>query len=118
MKKANLLATQIEIGERIRSARERVGLTQETLATAIGKDQRAIWEYETGKRKIAATDLEAFARVLSTPVNYFFGDNLSLDDLDLLMLHELRRLPTSDDRQIAIRMIRLFAEAIERHDAD
>jgi len=39
------------IGRRIRTARERLGLSQEALATAIGRDQRTVSEYENGKRQ-------------------------------------------------------------------
>ena len=60
------------LGERIREARERAGISQEDLAVAVGKDQRAISEYENGKRKLSVTDLPMFARTLRVPLLYFY----------------------------------------------
>lgn len=106
------MSTQAEIGARIRQAREHISLSQEDFAVAVGKDQRAISEYENGKRKIAAADLENFGHILLVPVSYFFDGELKLDSLDQLMLHEMRKLPSFSSRQAAIKMIQIFVAAV------
>ena len=55
------------LGQRIRTAREAQGLSQEEFAARISRDQRAVSEYENGKRKITVTDLPRLAEVLGVP---------------------------------------------------
>lgn len=101
------------LGQRIRLARERLGMPQEELAAAIGKDQRAVSEYEHGKRRIAAVDLPRFAEVLQVPLLYFYEGELRPDDLDSALLYQFHRLSTAAARQKAIELLRVFTEALE-----
>lgn len=103
------------LGKRIRQARERVGLSQEDFAHKIGRDQRAISEYENGKRRIVVTDLPVLAQILQVPVIYFFEGEESLDDLDSLVLAEFNRLTNIDDKTTLIELIRLFCDTVNRH---
>lgn len=50
------MVTQAELGQRIRQAREAIGLSQRDFSEAVSKDQTAISEYETGKRKVPAVN--------------------------------------------------------------
>ena len=61
-------------GARIRQAREMRGISQDELAALIHKDQRAISEYETGKRRLAAVEGAALNVLVNTA---------SFDDADL-----------------------------------
>jgi len=97
------------LGTRIREARERLGMSQEDFAVAVAKDQRAISEYERGKRKLPVTDLPTFAEVLGVPVLYFYEGELTHHDLDLVLLDEIRRLPTPEAKQAVIQIIRVLA---------
>ncbi len=100
------------LGQRIRSARERLKMSQEELAMLVSKDQRAISEYENGKRKLAATDLPSFARVLKVPVLYFYGGQLEGEALDETLLMEFHRLPTQRARQAAIELVRTLSDFV------
>lgn len=111
----NLVATQVEIGQRIRKARERVGMSQEEFADAVNKDQRAISEYENGKRKVPATELSIFASALSIPVSYFYEGEFEVDELDQLMLQEFHKLPSDEAREAALQVIRIFSVTIKKH---
>lgn len=62
------------IGNRIRRAREEIGITQEELAARVGKSQDSISLYENGTRGVQSSDLPAFAEALNVHVNYFYGD--------------------------------------------
>jgi transcriptional regulator with XRE-family HTH domain len=100
------------LGLRIRQARERRGLSQEDLAAAVSKDQRAISEYEAGKRKLAVTDLPTFATVLEVPLLFFFEEDASLHNLDAALLNYFHELPSPELRQAAIDIIRIFSRSI------
>ncbi len=101
------------LGIRIRTARERVGLSQEELAVAVSKDQHAISQYENGKRKLPVTDLPAFAKVLKMPLLYFFEGDAVQRDLDTTALNEFRRLPTREAQQMVITFIRNLFDLLE-----
>ena len=100
------------LGNRIRSARERLGLSQEELAAAVSKDQHAISQYENGKRKLSVTDLPAFARALKVPILYFYQGDAVLEDLDKVALDEFQRLPTPEAKQAAITLIRTMLDVL------
>ncbi len=108
---------QLELGLRIRRARERISMSQEALADAVERDQKAVSEYENGKRKLPATDLPTFARALGVPASYFLEGEFSVDDLDQLLLQEFHALPTPADKQAAIQAVRLISDTVKRHDS-
>jgi transcriptional regulator with XRE-family HTH domain len=111
----NVAVDQHELGQRIRSARERIGMSQEGLADAVQRDQKAVSEYETGKRKLPATDIPTFASVLGVPFSYFFEGELHLDELDQVLLQEFHTLPTLEDKHTALQAVRLIADTVRRH---
>jgi transcriptional regulator with XRE-family HTH domain len=96
------------LGGRIRDARERLALSQEDLAALVAKDQGAISEYESGKRRLAANDLPIFSRALNVPLLYFFQGELRETDLDRLLLQEFNQLPTPEVKQAAIDIVRVL----------
>lgn len=96
-----------EIGKRLRSARERMLLSQEDLGHQIGKDQAAISEYERGNRKMTITDIPAFAEALNVSISYFFEGKLTADDLDRALLREFHQL-SERAKLDAIEVLRLL----------
>lgn len=100
------------LGDRIRQARERLGLSQEEFAALIARDQRAVSEFEHGKRRLAATELPLIAQALEVPLLYFYEGEFSPQDLDTAILKEFHRLPTSEARQSAIDLLRIFSDAL------
>ena len=63
-----------EVGERIRSAREQLGMSQAKLAAILLRRQAYISELETSKTEPNATMLVLLAAALSKPVAYFFPE--------------------------------------------
>ena len=59
------------IGNRIRQARETLGLSQEELARLVGRSSTAISYFETGARRVKIEDLQRLAKVLNKPIDYF-----------------------------------------------
>lgn len=92
-------------GARLREARERLQLSQEELAAAVQKDQGAISEYESGKRKLAATDLPLFAQALNVSLLYFFEGDFTENDFVRAMLAEFSLLPNGQAKQTAIEIV-------------
>jgi transcriptional regulator with XRE-family HTH domain len=99
-------------GARIRQAREMRGISQDELAALIHKDQRAISEYETGKRRLAAVDLPLLASVLDVSLLYFFEDDANVHDLDRSILHEFHAL-SPKARKLLISIARVFASEMD-----
>jgi Zn-dependent peptidase ImmA (M78 family)/transcriptional regulator with XRE-family HTH domain len=65
-----------QIGERMRSARERLGLSQEELARRLGYSSPAtISHFETGQRKISVLDLRQLADILGVSLDYLYGES-------------------------------------------
>lgn len=101
-------------GARLRAARERLEMSQEELAAHVNKDQRAISEYETGRRRMFVNDLPLFCHALQVPYAYFFTETRTEDDLTELLLSEFQQLPDADARQTAIDLVRRFREYTTR----
>jgi transcriptional regulator with XRE-family HTH domain len=102
------------LGERIRLARERQGISQEELADFIEKDQRAVSDYELGKRRIAVTDLPGLAHALRVPILYFFEGELDTKDMERALLEEFQQLSTLESKQAVVEVVRTFL-TLETH---
>ncbi len=107
------VVTQAELGQHIRQARDNIGMSQRDFSEAVGKDQTAISEYETGKRKVPAVELSIFAQVLQVPVSYFYEGYIQPDDLDRLLLNEFRKLPNLEAKQLILQMVRALSSLLK-----
>lgn len=66
----------MELGEKIKTARENRHMTQKQLAEAIGSSQRTIQYYESGQRHPQnATVILQLAEALQVKSDYFLSDN-------------------------------------------
>lgn len=62
----------IHVGARTRLRRKMMGLSQDTLAKALGLTFQQVQKYERGTNRISASKLYETARVLRVPLSYFF----------------------------------------------
>ncbi|MBP3505985.1 MAG: helix-turn-helix transcriptional regulator [Lachnospiraceae bacterium] len=63
----------VPVGERIREARHRQGLSQAVLADKLGIDQSEISRIESGERQVKDTNKQALADILDENImNLFF----------------------------------------------
>lgn len=70
------MASDTEIGRRIRVAREEQRLTQQTLGRLWGgKSHAAISDIERGATKLSAAGLAELARILGKSTSYFYGES-------------------------------------------
>lgn len=112
------LVTQAEIGQRIRQARENIGMSQRDFAEAVDKDQTVISLCESGKRKVTAMELSQFAQVLQVPVSYFYEGEVQSEDLDQMLLNEFRKLPSLEAKQFVLQMVRALSSLLKQHSSD
>jgi len=64
----------IHVGSRVRLRRTMLGMSQEKLGEHLGITFQQIQKYEKGANRIGASRLQQIARVLNTPVAFFFED--------------------------------------------
>ena len=103
-----------EIGERIRTARNARGWTQDHLAAAVGVSRSAVAQWETGRSGQITGNLTRIAAVLETHVELlmFGADNTvpshaaTGDELAILRLY---RACSPEDRQMLLRTARRLA---------
>lgn len=62
------------LGQRLRVARERAGMTQTEAAQFIDVTSAALNQYESGKRRVDALSLERLARLYGVPLRFLFGE--------------------------------------------
>lgn len=60
------------VGGQLRLRRAQTGLTQTELGAKVGLSFQAVQKYETGENRISASRLYQLARILETPLSYFF----------------------------------------------
>lgn len=68
------------VGKKLRLRRKLLGLSQETLANAVGVTFQQVQKYERGVNRISASRLSEFADALKVPIVYFFEGMSNSDD--------------------------------------
>jgi Zn-dependent peptidase ImmA (M78 family)/DNA-binding XRE family transcriptional regulator len=101
--------TQEEIGERLRQARERVGLKQADAAQAVGIARTTLVAIEQGQRKLKIDEIRKFAKTYSTSVNELMKQGAVRVDL----VPKFRRLVKGDNNSIedAVQQLTDLAQA-------
>lgn len=64
----------IELGKRLKEAREYVGITQEEAANHLNVRRSAISEMEAGKRGVGALEMKSLAALYERPTSWFTGE--------------------------------------------
>ena len=90
------------IGKRIREARNIRGKTQTDLAQKLGKTAGAISQLEQGNVQVTVIELNRIAEYLIKPIEYFFGEEYTGDDIQTLIAVIRKTPPEVRREQIAI----------------
>lgn len=61
------------LAQRLREAREYVGLSQDEVADALNLSRPAVSNIESGQRKVEATELETMSKVYGRTIDYFLN---------------------------------------------
>lgn len=78
---------QIELGRRIRQAREACAMTQDEVAEKLGVSRPIVVQIEQGKRPVSGLELQKLAYLFARDIREFFADEFAEDDV----LHVLFR---------------------------
>ncbi|HUB95955.1 MAG TPA: helix-turn-helix transcriptional regulator [Stellaceae bacterium] len=63
----------VEVGRRVRLARELAHMTQVDVASRIGISFQLVQKYEQGEIRVSASRLYQFATLLQKPIDFFFA---------------------------------------------
>jgi transcriptional regulator with XRE-family HTH domain len=105
-----------EIGRRVKVRRLDLGISQTTVAEALGLTFQQVQKYEKGTNRISAARLKRLAEILDVSISYFYDDKLSgskkkqttfalLDTAYSLRL--MRAFTRIKDRRIQLRTVEL-----------
>ncbi|TCU20142.1 helix-turn-helix domain-containing protein [Rhizobium sullae] len=75
MKAKSPNAIDVYVGGRVRLRRKVLGLSQGSLAEALGITFQQIQKYEKGANRIGASRLQRIAEILCVPVGFFFEND-------------------------------------------
>jgi transcriptional regulator with XRE-family HTH domain len=116
----------VAVGWRVRSLRERSGMSQAALARRLGVSFQQLQKYESGKNRISAGRLKMVAELLDLPVDSFFhieepgtetGNGAypsskefreSVEGLELM--RAFRRIPSPETRERVLALVKTLAE--------
>jgi transcriptional regulator with XRE-family HTH domain len=84
----------MQIGERLRIARDTIGYTLEKVAAETGIGQSSLCEFENGKREPRFSQLSRLAEFYKRPLEFFLSDKSPIEDIMLW------REPPPNDEQI------------------
>lgn len=73
-KKGSAEPVDKHVGQRLRTRRSLLGLSQEKLAEKVGVTFQQVQKYERGANRISSSRLFQFSQILGVPVDYFFGE--------------------------------------------
>jgi transcriptional regulator with XRE-family HTH domain len=79
-----------QLGERLRQAREYLGLSQEDVATYLKVPRTALTGVESGQRRVEAIELKRLAELYRQPVSYFTGEDAAAAALPADVAHLAR----------------------------
>jgi transcriptional regulator with XRE-family HTH domain len=93
------------LGDRLRTAREYVGLKQEEVARHLSIPRSALSNIEAGQRKVDALELTRMAKLYQRPVSWFTGeDGIGSEELPAEVAHVARAaasLSSQDRRELS-----------------
>ena len=67
------MSIKIKVGQRIKTLRNQLGISQEALANKAGIDRTYVTDVENGRRNIAIENLEKLIAALNVSVSDFFN---------------------------------------------
>ncbi len=104
-----IVTEEERLGRKVKDAREFLGLSQESVATAMDLPRATISAIEAGKRKVTGTELRRFAELYKRNLDYFFENTVRPEDEVAAALFRATRDLKETDREQVLR----FAEFLK-----
>ena len=103
----------VELGHRLRDARNNRNLNQDEVAEALELPRTAIVKIETGERSVSTLELAQLADLYVRPVAQFFSEE-SLDDDVLVALYRLDPAFSTEPqvREAVLHAVSLYGEGV------
>lgn len=98
------------VGDRLREARETLGLTQADVADALGIPRTSVIAMEAGRRKVSGLELRRLARVYRRPIEWLLAEETPATDANHALFHATATL-TEDDKAQVLRFAQFLASA-------
>lgn len=95
-----------QLADRLREAREYLGLSQEEVAQHVGLPRPAVSQIENGNRRVDAIELAKFAKLYQRPITFFAGEEARRDAPQIELLKRAASELSDKDRAEVLR----FAE--------
>jgi len=104
---------QEHLAQRLREAREYLGLSQEFVADQLQVPRPAIWAMETGKRKVSSLELKKLAQLYRRSYAYFLGedDKGAHDDAEIRALYRATKELSAADKDQVLKYAQFLRQA-------
>ncbi|NYS18551.1 helix-turn-helix domain-containing protein [Streptomyces sp. SJ1-7] len=101
---------QQQVGRRLRTARETLGLTQDDVAGALGVPRTSVTAMESGQRNVTALELRRLARLYRRTVHWLLGEEEGDAPVDNALYRATAELSENDKEQV-LRFAQFLAAA-------
>ncbi|MCY3849435.1 MAG: helix-turn-helix transcriptional regulator [Acidimicrobiaceae bacterium] len=98
------------LAQRLREAREHIGLRQEDIAMALDISRASVTAVESGKRDVTPAELRRLSRIYRRPVSWLLGDESAEADMDP-PLHRATTALSATERERILRRAEFRAGA-------
>lgn len=107
---------ELLLAQRLRDAREYIGLSQEQVAAYLGIPRASVSAMENGKRKVSTTELKKLSRLYKHPIPYLLGEvetagAVDLEDETAVALFRATQALSEADREQVLRFAQFLREA-------
>lgn len=102
------------LSQRLREAREYLGLSQEFVAEQLHVPRASVSAIETGKRKVSSLELKRLAQLYKQPISQFLGDDNQAEDTQdetVRALFRTTRALSDEDRRQVLRFAQFLRQA-------
>jgi transcriptional regulator with XRE-family HTH domain len=98
------------VGQRLRTARETLGLTQDDVAGVMGIPRTSVIAMEAGKRNVTALELRRLARLYRRNVEWLLGEQNETAARDTA-LYRATEVLSDEDKEQVLRFAQFLASA-------
>lgn len=91
---------QMALAQRLREAREYIGLLQEDVAAALDIPRASVSAIESGKRRVSSLELRRLGRIYRRPVAWLLGEEGADVDMNAPLYRATEALSDQDKEQV------------------